>query len=228
MDRVVLIPAFNEELSIGLVLSDLNTLGLSEIIVIDNNSTDKTKDEIIKHNATYLLEKNGGYGSACLKGLDYVFSKYKGEALIGFIDGDYSDHPIEIESLFEKCEHSFDMCIGSRLRGKSEAGALFVHASLGNKFACFMMSLLYPGKFKFSDLGPMRVIKKNKLLEIGMIDKNFGWTIEMQMKALQKDLKISELPVSYKKRIGKSKISGSIIGSLKASIKILYSLYLYY
>ncbi len=228
MDKVIIIPAYNEEKSIGFVLRDLNTLGIKEIIVVDNNSTDKTKDEIIGHGATYLLEKKMGYGSACLKGLEYVFSNYSSEILIGFVDGDYSDNPKEIELLFKECEKGSDFCLGSRIAGESEPGSLFIHASLGNKFACLVMSLLYPGTFKFSDLGPMRVIKKSKLQELSMVDKNFGWTIEMQMKALKGNLEISEVPVSYKKRIGKSKISGSIIGSLKASIKILYSMYLYY
>ncbi len=227
MKRVVIIPVYNEEKSLPFVLKDLLKLKLDEIIVVDNASSDESKKIILEHHVSYLYESRAGYGSACLKGLDYVYSKYQEDISIGFIDGDYSDHPEDLLKLFSKIDDGYDFVLGSRLLGKSEKGALLIHAKLGNKFACFVMSLLYPRGYKFSDLGPMRVIKKSKLLKLGMVDTNFGWTIEMQLKALRDKLKISELPASYKKRIGQSKISGTLVGSLKASIKILYSLYLY-
>lgn len=217
----VIIPAINEEQSIKNVLNDIPDI-VDEIIVVDNGSTDQTPNVSKENGATVLFEKERGYGAACLKGLDYVFQK--DFSIIVFLDGDYSDYPEELTLLVAPIiNDNIDLVIGSRLKGKSQKGALLPQAVFGNRLACFLIRLFW--KYDFSDLGPFRAIKTNKLKELNMRDRNFGWTVEMQIKAAKLGLQTTEIPVSYRKRIGKSKVTGTIRGTIKASYKILYLIF---
>lgn len=217
----VIIPAFNEELSIKNVLADIPDI-VDEIIVVDNGSTDKTPIVSKKYGATVLFEEERGYGAACLKGLEYVFQK--DYSIIVFLDGDYSDYPGELSSIVDPIiNENVDLVIGSRLKGKSQKGALLPQAIFGNWLACILIRLFW--NYDFSDLGPFRAIKTSKLKELDMKDRNFGWTIEMQIKASKLGLRTTEVPVSYRKRIGKSKVTGTLSGTIKASYKILYLIF---
>ncbi len=221
-DTVVVIPAFNEEESIGLVLDELPKERLLEVIVVNNNSTDNTASVAEKHGAKVILEKRMGYGQACLTGIDLAHSY--NPKIIAFIDGDYSDFPAELTGLLKEIDSGADLVIGSRTRGKAEPGALLPQAIFGNWLATTLMKIFYSG-YSFSDLGPFRAIKAQKLIDIGMKDTNFGWTVEMQVKALIHQLKCSEISVGYKKRIGVSKITGTIKGTFKAGYKILGTIF---
>lgn len=221
-DTVVVIPAFNEESSIGLVLDGLPKARLIEVIVVNNNSTDNTAAVAEKYGAKVIFEKKMGYGQACLTGLDLAYTLTP--KLIAFIDADFSDFPEELEQLLNEIDNGADMVIGSRTRGKADAGALLPQAIFGNWLATTLMKLLF-GKYEFTDLGPFRVIRSEKLQSLKMADTNFGWTVEMQVKALIHNLKCSEISVGYKKRIGVSKITGTIKGTIKAGYKILATIF---
>ncbi len=223
---VVIIPMLNEQLSIGLVLDDLPPV--AEVIVVDNGSTDEGASIAAAKGATVIHEPQKGYGKACLTGIEYLRAKvqHPEETIVAFIDGDYSDHPDELPSLIAKIvEDDFDFVIGSRALGKRESGAMHFQARFGNWLACTLMRLLWGAKF--SDLGPFRAIRYRSLNELCMQDEDFGWTIEMQIKAIQKKLKTTEVPVSYRRRIGVSKISGTIAGTFRAGHKILWTIFRY-
>ncbi|MCB9092118.1 MAG: glycosyltransferase family 2 protein [Halobacteriovoraceae bacterium] len=224
-DICIIIPALNEEKSIPLVLKNIETQRVEEIIVCDNGSIDETAAIAQKAGATVVYEPHRGYGAACLKGLESM-GDYRSK-IIAFIDADYSDNPLELTELYQKIDEGYDLVIGSRMRGRKQKGALPLHAQFGNWLSCQLLDMFYNGRGVFSDLGPMRVIRGEKLYQMGMSDRNFGWTIEMQIKALKKGYRCCEVPVSYKKRIGKSKISGTILGSLKAGFIILKSFWKY-
>lgn len=214
----------NEEESIGLVLSDLPSV--QEVVVCDNGSTDGSPEIARSHGATVVAEPERGYGAACLKALDFVDGLEPEPEIIVFLDGDYSDHPEEIVSLIEKIAcGQFDFVVGSRVKGNREKGAMLFQALFGNWLACFLMRLFW--RVRYSDLGPFRAIRFDALKKLKMGDRNFGWTIEMQIKAAEQKLRIVEVPVSYRKRIGQSKISGTILGSIKAGYKILYTIFKY-
>lgn len=219
----VIIPAFNERQSIGKVISDIPKI-VSETIVVDNVSTDNTGEEAQKHGATVLREDRKGYGYSCLKGMDYVQKKAKPHDIIVFLDGDYSDFPGEIEQLIEPILNSnYDLVIGSRVLGHREAGSLLFQQRAGNWLATKLIKLFYNAHF--TDLGPFRAIKWSALELLGMNDKTFGWTVEMQVKAAKQKIKFTEVPVSYRRRIGVSKVSGTVYGTVMAGYKILLTIF---
>jgi glycosyltransferase involved in cell wall biosynthesis len=223
---LVIIPALNEERSIGKVIADIPRELVSEIIVTDNGSTDGTAVIAADAGATVLREERRGYGYACMKGIEYARSKPVGERpeIIVFLDGDYSDHPEEMPLLVEPImEKGFDMIIGSRTKGERERGALLPQALFGNALATTLIKWLYG--VEFTDLGPFRAVRFDKLPALGMSDMTYGWTVEMQIKAAKKGLRCGEIPVSYRRRIGVSKVTGTLGGTVKAGCKILWTIF---
>lgn len=223
---VVVIPALNEEKSLPFVLKDLNAiqeLNLKEIIVIDNGSKDATSSVAASHGATVLYENERGYGAACLKGLERIFKSSDIPDLVAFLDADYSDSPSELILLLQGLiDSKADLVIGSRTLGKSEKGSLMPVQKFGNWLSTTLIRILYG--IRFTDLGPFRLIRSDSLKKLNMQDRNFGWTVEMQVKAAKYALRCIEVPVSYKKRIGSSKVSGTVSGSIRAGWKILYTI----
>lgn len=221
----VIIPAFNEQDAIANVISEIPKI-VSEIIVINNNSTDDTAQVAEKAGATVLTETNKGYGYACLKGMAYIASQNETPDIIVFIDGDYSDYPEELSKVIAPIiDQNIDLVIGARTPKLREKDSVTPQQIFGNWLACSLMTLIF--KAKFTDLGPFRAIKYDKLLALNMTDKTYGWTVEMQLKALKQKLSYTEVPVRYKKRIGLSKVSGTIKGSIFAGIKILTWIFKY-
>ena len=219
----VIIPALNEEESIGLVLNDIPGETVEEIIVVDNGSKDNTVTVAKKLGASVVLEPLIGYGAACLRGISML---NKDTDIVVFLDADYSDYPQDLHTVVKPIVYGkAAMVIGSRMSGTREKGALLPQAVFGNKLATFLIRLFWG--FKYTDLGPFRAIKYKDLLALNMIDKNFGWTVEMQIKALKKGLRIMEVPVRYRKRIGKSKITGTFSGTVRAGVKIIYTIFKY-
>lgn len=223
---VVIIPVYNEESSIGHVLSDIPKDIVDEVIVVNNNSTDLSKKVALDHGATVVDEKRKGYGSACLRGMTYIDGLDTKPDIVVFLDGDYSDYPEELRLLVAPIiEEEYDLVLGSRKMGEREKDALFGRQIFGNFVATSLIKLLY--NVSFTDLGPFRAIKYEKLLELGMKDKTFGWTVEMQIKAAKNKFKCKEVPVSYRKRIGTSKITGTFYGSVMATYKIAVTIFKY-
>jgi glycosyltransferase involved in cell wall biosynthesis len=219
VDIKVIIPAFNEADSIAHVINDIPN-SVSEIIVVNNNSTDDTVKNAKAAGATVLTETKMGYGNACLLGLDYVAKKSKQPDIIVFIDGDYSDYPEELTKIVAPIlENKADFVVGARKKSLREEGSMTPQQVFGNWLATFLMQLFFGAKF--TDLGPFRAIKYEKLKELKMQDKTYGWTVEMQLKILKKKIAYTEVPVRYKKRIGISKVSGTVKGTIFAGIKIL-------
>jgi hypothetical protein len=215
----VIIPALNEAASIGLVIENIPKGLISEIIVVDNGSTDSTAEIARQAGARIVYEQQRGYGAACLAGIAAATNP----DIIAFLDGDYSDYPEELAMLAEPIiQGDADLVIGSRMAGADGRRVLPAQAYWGNRLATVLLRLLYG--CCFTDLGPFRIIRASSLKALGMRDRNFGWTIEMQIKAVQQGLRIQELPVRYRQRIGKSKISGTLSGSIKAGCKILYTI----
>jgi len=222
----VIIPAFNEEDSVGLVVKDIPKDLVREIIVVNNNSTDNTVFNAESAGAIVLDEPRKGYGSACLKGLEHVKANQSPPYIVVFIDADYSDYPEEMRKLVAPIiDKDIDMVIGSRALGQKESGSMMPQQIFGNWLATTLIKLLY--KKKFTDLGPFRAIKWSRLLEIQMCDTDFGWTVEMQVKAAKNNLTFAEVPVSYRKRIGVSKITGTIKGTIMAGYKIITTIFKY-
>ncbi len=222
----VIIPAFNEEKSIALVLKDIPKDQVREVIVCNNASTDKTPEVAHANGATVLTEMQKGYGSACLKGIDYLREKSSElqPDIVVFLDGDYSDHPEELPKLVQPIiEKQADLVIGSRALGNMERGAMMPQQVFGNWLATTLIKFFY--NYHFTDLGPFRAIRFDKLLELQMEDQDFGWTVEMQVKAAKYKLKCQELPVKYRKRVGVSKVSGTIRGTILAGHKILWTIF---
>jgi len=215
----VIIPAYNEQDSIAKVINEIPDV-VNEIIVISNNSTDDTVINAKKAGATVLTETKKGYGYACLKGMDYVASLDEKPDIIVFLDGDYSDYPEELTKLVEPIlNDDVDFVIGARVKRLREQGSMTPQQVFGNWLATFLMKLFF--RAKFTDLGPFRAIKYNKLLVLEMEDKTYGWTVEMQLKALKYKLSYIEVPVKYRNRIGVSKVSGTVKGTIFAGFKIL-------
>ena len=215
----VIIPAYNEADSITKVIHDIPEI-VDEIIVINNNSTDATEMNARKAGATVLTEAQKGYGHACLKGMAYVSKLNIKPDIIVFLDGDYSDYPEELTKLIQPIiEDDIDFVIGARVKQFRETGSMTKPQIFGNWLATFLMRIMFGSKF--TDLGPFRAIKYEKLLALNMEDKTYGWTVEMQLKALKQKLSYIEIPVSYRNRIGVSKVSGTLNGAIMAGIKIL-------
>ena len=218
----IIIPAYNEESSIGLVLDALPQEKIHEIIVVDNGSTDATARVAQEHGARVVKEPKKGYGSACRKGIDELDAP----DIVVFIDGDFSDFPEEIVLLNGPIEAGEkDFVLGSRMIFPKSQLALLPQARYGNRLAILLIKLFF--KYEFTDLGPFRAIRYSSLISLGMQDRDFGWTVEMQIKAVRNGLRIHEVPVNYRKRIGISKITGTISGTIRAGTKIIYTIFKY-
>ncbi|WP_372944316.1 glycosyltransferase family 2 protein [Muriicola sp.] len=216
---VVIIPAYNEGKSIGRVIAEIPSV-VEEIIVVNNHSTDNTAAVAEEAGATVLFEENMGYGNACLKGINYVSGKSKTPSIVVFMDGDYSDYPEDLHKVIKPIlDGEVDFVVGARSSALLEKGAMTPQQRYGNALATFLMRLIYGSKF--TDLGPFRAIRYDTLMALNMEDKTYGWTVEMQLKVLKKRIAYTEVPVRYKKRIGISKVSGTIKGTIFAGMKIL-------
>ena len=219
---VVLIPALNEQQSIGEVLRRLPPVGA--VIVADNGSTDRTAEVAHEAGAQVVTEPRRGYGSACLAGITAIDSVDLAQpAIVVFLDADLSDSPEMLTDLVAPilCDEQ-DMVLGSRMLGEREPGAMPPQAVFGNHLACWLMRLCFGAQY--TDLGPFRAIRLESLRQLGMQDRDFGWTIEMQIKAHRAGLRTIEIPVPYRCRVGESKISGTVVGSVKAGVKILWTI----
>ena len=221
----VIIPAYNEQDSIAKVINDIPKI-VDEVIVINNNSTDNTEINAKKAGATVLIERRKGYGYACLKGMDYIAKQKTKPEIVVFLDGDYSDYPEQLTAIINPIiKDNIDFVIGSRVKELREDGAMTPQQIFGNWLATSLMKLFFGAKF--TDLGPFRAIKYNKLLALKMEDKTYGWTVEMQLKALKQKLNYTEVPMKYRNRIGVSKVSGTVKGSIFAGVKILSWIFKY-
>jgi glycosyltransferase involved in cell wall biosynthesis len=211
----VVIPALNEERAIGRVIADIPSW-VDQIVVADNASTDQTADAARKAGAIVVSEPERGYGAACQKGI----STLRDVDIVVFIDGDYSDVPSEMALVvLPIVRRRADLVIGSRVLGNAEMGALTPQQVFGNRLSCWLIARLY--SVQFTDLGPFRAIRMTSLSALGMKDRNYGWTVEMQIKAARLGLSVTEVPVSYRRRIGVSKISGTLKGTVLAGATIL-------
>lgn len=223
---IVIIPAFNEENSVGNVVREIPKGLIDEVIVVNNNSSDNTHLVAEKEGATVLDENRKGYGYACLKGIEYARQMTPPADIVVFMDADYSDYPEETFALVKPIiEGGYDLVIGSRAIGKRERGSMTPQQIFGNHLATFLLRILY--KVNFTDLGPFRAIKFDRLLELDMQDKTYGWTVEMQLKAAKKKMKVTEVPVNYRQRIGVSKVSGTVKGTIMAGYKIITTIFKY-
>jgi len=222
----VIIPAFNEEKSIAKVIGDIPSL-VRHVVVANNNSTDRTAEVALAAGAKVVFEPQKGYGKACLTAMDWIKQQGVQPDILVFLDGDYSDYPQELEELIAPIAAvKADLVLGSRAMGEREAGSMTIPQVFGNALATTLMRWMYGAKF--SDLGPFRAIQWGKLIALGMVDQNFGWTIEMQIKAHQAGLNYLELPVRYRKRIGVSKVSGTVKGVIGAGYKIIFTIFKYW
>ncbi len=223
---IVIIPAFNEEKAVGLVVRAIPKQIIDEIIVVNNNSNDNTAEVAKEAGATVLSEKRQGYGWACLKGIDYCKQLNSVPDIVVFMDADHSDYPEEMPKLIIPIiEQGFDFVIGSRAIGKRESGSMTPQQIFGNWLATNLIRILYG--VAYTDLGPFRAITFEKLISMNMQDTTYGWTVEMQLKAAKMKLKVCEVPVNYRSRIGISKVSGTIKGTVMAGYKILSWIFKY-
>jgi glycosyltransferase involved in cell wall biosynthesis len=221
---IVIIPAFNEAKSIDKVIAEIPKDLVTEVVVVNNNSSDETSKVAKNAGATVIDEPQQGYGFACLKGIEYAKTKHP--SIIVFLDADYSDYPEEMKDLVKPIiEQDFDMVIGSRALGNRQSGSMTPQQVFGNWLATRLLKLIYG--VKYSDLGPFRAIKMKKLLALNMQDTTYGWTVEMQLKAAKMKMKSCEIPVNYRKRVGKSKISGTVKGTILAGYKIITTIFKY-
>lgn len=223
---VVIIPAVNEEESIGKVVEAIPRPLADTIIVGNNGSKDNTAEVAKKAGAVVVDESRPGYGWACLKGMEYASQMDEKPDIIVFIDGDFSDYPEEMPNVVAPIiEKDIDLVIGSRALGAKEKGSMTFPQRFGNWLATRLMRLFY--RVRYTDLGPFRAIKYDALMNLGMSDKTYGWTIEMQLRAAKHKLTYTEVPVNYKRRIGKSKVSGTIKGTILAGYKIIFAIFKY-
>jgi len=222
----VIIPAFNEEKGLGKVIQEIPKELVAEVIVVNNASTDNTEQVALQHGATVLSEPVPGYGRACLLGIDYLQKSKNPPDIVVFLDADHSDYPQEMEALIIPIERDgVDLVIGSRALGTKERGSMTPQQIFGNWLATRLLKLFYG--VKFTDLGPFRAIRFAKLIELNMQDKTYGWTVEMQLKAAKMRMACVEVPVMYRKRIGFSKISGTVKGTILAGYKIITTIFRY-
>lgn len=222
----VIIPAFNEADAIGHVVKDIPKQAVKDIIVVSNGSTDDTEHRAKEAGAIVLREPRKGYGAACLKGIEYLKSlpQHEQPEIVVFIDGDYSDYPEELPKVVKPIQRDhMDLVIGSRALGSKERGAMMPQQIFGNWLATTLIKWLY--KVSFTDLGPFRAIKFDQLIALDMQDQTYGWTVEMQVKAAKKGLACAEVPVNYRRRIGVSKVTGTIKGTILAGYKILWTIF---
>ena len=215
----VIIPAYNEEKAIGHVIKDI-PCSVSEVIVISNNSTDNTIQVAKNAGATVLSENRKGYGYACLKGLEYIAQLETKPDIVVFLDGDYSDYPQDLTQIIAPIlDDNIDFVVGARVAHLREKHSMTPQQVFGNWLATTLMKSFFNATF--TDLGPFRAIKYEKLVALNMEDKTYGWTVEMQLKVLKQKMTYVEIPVRYKNRIGISKVSGTVKGSVMAGIKII-------
>lgn len=224
MKIIVIIPAFNEAKSIDKVIAEIPQDIVDEVVVVNNNSSDETSKVAQRAGATVLDEFQQGYGFACLKGIEYA-KKQKPDIVV-FLDADYSDYPEEMRELIKPItEQNYDMVIGSRALGERQAGSMTIPQIFGNWLATNLMRLFYG--VRYTDLGPFRAIKFESLLALNMQDTTYGWTVEMQLKAAKMKMKTTEMAVNYRRRVGKSKISGTVKGTVLAGYKIITTIFKY-
>jgi len=224
MKVAVIIPAYNEAPSIAKVVNSIPLELKATVIVVNNGSTDNTVEEAKNAGAIVLDESRKGYGWACLKGIEYA--QKEGAEIVVFMDGDFSDFPSEMSLLIDPIlDGKMDFVLGSRVLGERERGSLTPQEVFGNWLATRLIRIFY--RVKFSDLGPFRAIRADSLKSLKMSDKTYGWTIEMQIKAAKHKLRFCEIPVSYRKRIGVSKVSGTVKGTVLAGIKIIWAVFKY-
>ncbi len=222
MKVAVIIPALNEEGAIGVVIDEIPRPLVGRVIVVNNGSSDRTAEVAREHGAHVVREDQRGYGNACLRGM----AELDDAEIVVFLDGDHSDFPEEIADLVAPIERGeADMVLGSRPLGNPEPGALTPQQVFGNRVACAMIRVLF--RHRYTDLGPFRAIRADALESLGMVDRTYGWTVEMQVKALRKGLRVREVPVRYRRRIGKSKVSGTVRGTLGAGYKIITTILRY-
>jgi glycosyltransferase involved in cell wall biosynthesis len=220
----VIIPALDERASLPLVLADIPVDRVREIVVVDNGSTDGTGAVARNHGATVVVEPRRGYGRACLTGIETLASRPRPPDVVVFLDADHSDHADELVSIvLPIAEGRADLVVGSRVLGQREPGALLPQARFGNLLASHLIRWLYG--LHVTDLGPFRAVRWTTLLELRMADPDFGWTAEMQVKAARARVRYAEVPASYRRRVGVSKITGTVSGTLRAGWKILYTIF---
>lgn len=222
----MIIPAFNEENAVGKVIRDIPKDLVSEIIVVNNASTDQTEIKARDAGATVLKEPIKGYGRACLRGINYLNQGEAKPDIVVFLDADYSDHPEEMPKLISPIvDGSSDLVVGSRALGQRESRSMTIPQIFGNWLATKLLNIIYHANF--TDLGPFRAIRFTSLMGLDMQDETYGWTVEMQLKAAKQNLAYQEVPVNYRVRTGKSKISGTIKGTIMAGYKILWTIFKY-
>ncbi|MEW6202007.1 MAG: glycosyltransferase family 2 protein [bacterium] len=215
----VIIPALNEEDNIEHVIKDIPHNLVDDIIVVDNGSTDATPERARRAGARVVSEPKRGYGNACMRGLQEA----KGAYIVVFLDGDHSDYPEEMSILVEEISEGYDMAIGSRMIGKRETGALPPHSLFGNWLVCKLINLSVGTHY--TDLGPFRAVRYERLMELGMCDPNYGWTVEMALRAAYAGWSVCEIPVRYRKRrSGQSKVTGSLAASIRTALKMFWVL----
>ncbi|MEO9869335.1 glycosyltransferase family 2 protein [Ekhidna sp.] len=225
-DIRVIIPAFNEQNAVGLVIDEIPKEWVTEVIVVDNGSTDDTYEQAKSRGATTLKEPARGYGNACLKGMSHIAESSTKPDIVVFLDGDHSDYPKQLIDLVKPIiEDEVNLVIGSRALGQKEKGSMTPQQIFGNWLATFLIKLFY--QVKYTDLGPFRAIDYESLLKISMEDRTYGWTVEMQLKAAKLNLHTKDIPVDYRQRIGVSKVSGTVKGTIGAGYKIIYTIFKY-
>ena len=225
-DIRVIIPAFNEQNAVGLVIDEIPENWVSEVIVVDNGSTDDTFSQAEARRATALKEPARGYGNACLRGMQHIADADTQPDIVVFLDGDHSDYPEQLVDLVHPIiNDQADFVIGSRALGSKEKGSMTFQQIFGNWLATSLIRLFYG--VRFTDLGPFRAIRYESLLTIGMEDRTYGWTVEMQLKAAKLNLRTLDVPVNYRQRIGVSKVSGTVKGTIGAGYKIIYTIFKY-